>query len=105
MAIKHLLKTNAICESCGKLYYRERVNQKFCCYECSKLGQSFYQNREEKEKICVICGKIFLTFKKHQKYCSTECYKKANRAYHNSQLSLRHGFASVPCRLDDLKRR
>jgi len=64
--------TEAICECCGKTYYKSTRNpkQKYCSVAC--MGKS---QRADRTKICPICNKTF-EYKysnKDQKYCSNKC--------------------------------
>ena len=72
-------RTEAICEHCGKLFWKKKSTQKFCCHVCAESSGCFYRNRISLPKNCPICHKDFQTFKRFQKYCGDECRKAANR--------------------------
>ena len=62
----------AICECCGKEYWKKVANQKYCCKECNPS----YKRAEPTTKKCKICGEEFVG-NKNKIYCSKECSYQA----------------------------
>lgn len=81
------------CEFCGKVFYKNNPNKRFCCYSCRRRAEGKryklkhpYQRekylRKKENRECITCKKIFLG-RKNQKYCSLKCnhqfqYNKKN---------------------------
>lgn len=72
-----LEKTKRKCNLCGKEYFYNHKNQKFCSVECAdKSGRI----RTPKHKgFCIMCGKEFVSCARTRKYCSYTCNKKSLR--------------------------
>ena len=61
------------CPVCGKTFFCEREQQKYCSRECSQKASI------KESKKCPICGKMFHPKDDKQKYCSQECAHKSVR--------------------------
>ena len=76
------------CKNCGKKFYAEHGNKKYCSEECTKASHRNSQrnhylefkavNRPQK-KICPVCG---VEFESNRKTCSAKC----SRALYKQKL-------------------
>ena len=67
------------CMWCNKEFHPITSNQKYCCFNCSKLGAQ--RRRKENRKLkkgeftnCLYCG-MKIRADKNRKFCSDLCYK------------------------------
>lgn len=60
------------CKFCGKEFYTNIKQQKFCCPSCKTKF-----NCSEYSLICKFCGKEFISNRANAKYCSRSCSSKA----------------------------
>lgn len=67
------------CSWCNKEFHPIVSNQKYCCFDCKRLGAQ--KRRKENRKLkkdefikCLYCG-MKINKNKNQKFCSDQCYK------------------------------
>lgn len=75
------------CEICGEEYTPIKVNQKYCCRECTY--EALKKRMRERTAIrraqegtmikCAECGNEFEPLQNRQKYCGDDCRASANR--------------------------
>ena len=77
------------CLWCNKEFHPITSNQKYCCFNCSKLGAK--SRRKENRKLkkgeftnCLYCG-MKIKADKNRKFCSDLCYK----LYRNKSLFIK----------------
>lgn len=67
------------CEYCGKEFFSNYSNKKYCSRECCREGDKLNKRIHyvgKREKNCAFCGKELPKFK--TRYCSRECGIRAN---------------------------
>lgn len=72
------------CQECGKIFYKNRSDTRFCSSECYRTynlrlsKQERIQNYEPKRNVCNECGCEFVSSygNKHRSYCSDKCRRK-----------------------------
>ena len=85
------------CDCCGQKFTPGRKNQRFCCFECSKNYNTWYNGMAKSgvplsqyladhdfkgglgKRKCIQCGKEFVATTPEQKYCSKECKLERNK--------------------------
>lgn len=77
--VNNLDKHFVLCERCGKRFYKQINNEKYCD-KCKG-----YQKMNTKTLICVDCGKEFTVNSNVRRIRCDECYKK-ERKLHNCQM-------------------
>ena len=69
------------CKFCGKKFFTNRQNQKYCSRVCLK---NFYRNRYKSglkkiNRVCPSCGRRFVTTNRFKSFCSVVCRKRFDR--------------------------
>lgn len=62
-----------ICQYCGKKFYSDKKEGKFCSHKCSSDFTIVHNKRH-----CEICNKLFKPKNESSRYCSVECRRKGS---------------------------